>query len=244
MNNAMRIVMATAAVVVVALIALNLMPRNASVGGPPPAPVPTSTPTPTPSATPVPTLPPSGQVAPGTYRADFMMFTLPSGWSSFAGATVLKASSDPPTGMAVGPWRNVATIYTDPCHWQTSGVSIGPKVDDLVAALVAQKGGSGVIPADVTIDGFHGKQIDLVVPMSVRFGAPSSASDCDGGQYKLWAQSDGSDRYNQGPGQHDLLDILDVNGQTLVIGRSFYAANTAADTAELQAIVDSIKITP
>ena len=51
-------------------------------------------------------------------------------------------------------------------------------------------------------------------------------------------------RHNQGPGQHDLLDVLDVNGRTLAILTTFYPANTAADRAELQAIVDSIKITP
>ena len=93
-------------------------------------------------------------------------------------------------------------------------------------------------PVDVTIDGFHGKQIDLMVPLNVTVTA------CDGGQYKSFTAANGGDRYNQGPGQHDLLDILDVNGKTLVIDRVFYPANTAADRAELQAIVDSIRITP
>jgi hypothetical protein len=47
-----------------------------------------------------------------------------------------------------------------------------------------------------------------------------------------------------GAGQHDLVDVLDVNGQTRVILRIFYPANTAADLAELTAIFDSIRITP
>ena len=56
-----------------------------------------------------------------------------------------------------------------------------------------------------------------MVPLEVKFDADSSASGCDGGQYKSWigTAGPGDDRYNQGPGQHDLLDILDVNGQTL-----------------------------
>ena len=117
-------------------------------------------------------------------------------------------------------------------------VCVGPKVDDLVAALAAQKRASTVTPVAVTIDGFSGKQIDLVVPLDVNF------ADCDGGEYHSWSDPTGGDRYNQGPGQHDLLDILDVNGRTLVILRAYSPATSAADLAEQQAIVDSIHITP
>ena len=241
MNTRIRIAMAAAAVLVLAVIGINLVPRTGGVGsggGPPSTPVPTATPSPTPSPTPVPTLPPSGELAPGTYRSNFMVFRLPAGWSAFDNWAALKGNGDPPNGMAVAADVNFATVYNDPCHWQTTAASVGPTVDNLVAALVAQKRGSQVTPVDVTIDGFHGKQIDLMVPLNITVTA------CDGGQYKSWTDSAGGDRYNQGPGQHDLLDILDVNGKTVAIQRSFYPANTAADRAELQAIVDSVTITP
>lgn len=248
MKASIKILMAAAAVIVIALIGINLVPRS-GVGGPSSTPVPTATPAPTPSPTPAPTLPPSGQLAPGTYRSNFgsgpyITLTLPAGWSSDPNV-VGKPGADPPNGMVINTWPNIGTVYNDPCHWQTTAVSVGPTVDAVVTALVAQKRGSAVTPVDVTIDGFHGKEIDLLVPLSVTFDAPSSASQCDGRLYKPWTLADGqSDRYNQGAGQHDLLDILDVNGQTLAIKRSFYAVNTAADRAELQAIIDSIKITP
>lgn len=232
MNTSIRIAMAAAAVVVLALIGVNLVPRTAGVGGPP------STPLPTPSPTPAPTLPPSGQLAPGTYRSEFMTYSLPAGYSSYQSWGANKNDGNPPNGMFVAPWASIATVYNDPCHWQTTAVSVGPTVDALVTALVAQKRGSIVTPVDVTIDGFHGKQIDLMVPLNV------TVKNCDGGQYKSWTETSRGDRYNQGPGQHDLLDILDVNGRTVAIQQSFYPANTAADRAELQAIVDSIKITP
>jgi hypothetical protein len=167
-----------------------------------------------------------------------MTFTLPAGWSSYQSWGANKNDGNPPNGMFVAPWATIATVYRDPCHWQTTAASPGPTVDALVAALVAQKRGSTVTPVDITIDGFHGKQIDLMVPLNVTVTA------CDGGQYTSWTDKSGGDRYNQGPGQHDLLDILDVGGRTLVIDQVFYAATTAADRAELQAIVDSIKITP
>jgi hypothetical protein len=240
LNTPIRIAVAAAAVVVLALIGVNLVPRTGGVGGvggPHSTPVPTATPAPTPSPTPAPTLPPSGQLAPGTYRADFITYTLPAGWNSFQGWGVNKLGANPPNGIGITPWQQIATVYKDPCHWQTTTASVGPTVDDLVVALVAQKRGPTVTPVDVTIDGYRGKQIDLMVPLDVKLAA------CNGGEYKSWTDVSG-DRYNQGPGQHDLLDILDVNGRTLVINRSYYPANTAADRAELQAIVDSIKITP
>lgn len=193
---------------------------------------------PTSGPTSAPTLPPSGQLAPGTYRSDFITYTLPAGWSAYQSWGANKDDGNPPNGMFIAPWRNIATVYKDPCHWQTTGASVGATVADEVAALLAQKQGrSTVTPIDVTVDGFRGKQVNLMVPVGINFAA------CDEATYKEFTDASGGDRYNQGPGQHDLLDILDVSGQTLVIDRVFYPANTAADLAELQAIFDSIKIT-
>jgi hypothetical protein len=217
-------------------IAVGLLAGACAASASPPGSVPTATAVPTPSPTPAPTLP-AGQIPPGTYRAGFATYTLPAGWTAFDSRTILKGNANPPNGMAVALWQNIGTVYNDPCH--AGSPSPGPTgltVDALVAAFVAQKRGSPVTPVDVTVDGFAAKQIDLMVPLDVNVAA------CDGGQYTSWTDTSADDRYNQGPGQHDLLDILSVNGKTLVIQRSFYPANTAADLAELQAIVDSIKI--
>jgi hypothetical protein len=200
---------------------------------------PIATPAAPPSPTSAPTLPPSGQLTPGTYRSDFITYTLPAGWSAYQSWGANKNDGNPPNGRFIAPWRSIATVYNDPCHWQTTGASVGATVADEVAALLAQKRGrSTVTPIDVMVDGFRGKQVDLMVPLGADFAA------CDDATYKSFTDASGGDRSNQGPGQHDLLDILDVSGQTLVIDRVFYPANTAADLAELQAIFDSIKITP
>ncbi len=235
LSNPMRLVAATAIVAIVGVAALIAFNHGPNVGGPA---APTASPTPAP--TPAPTLP-SGQIVPGTYRAGFLTYALPAGWTggdTSGGVTIFKPNPGPPKGLAVDQWQGITKVYSDPCHWQTTGAQVGPTVDNLVAALVAQKRSSPVVPVDVTIDGLSGKQVDLMVPLDV------SIAGCDGGQYTEWTMSNGGDRYNQGPGQHDLLDIIDFNGQTIAIQRSFYPANTAADLAELQAIIDSIKITP
>ena len=200
-----------------------------------------SAPVPSPSPVPAsaPTLPYSGQVPPGTYRSDFITFTVPAGWYAVQGWAVNKGTAMPPVGVAVMPWGAIASVYADPCHWQATAAPVGPTVDDVVAALAAQeREGATMTPVDVTVDGYRGQEIDLMVPLDVDFGA------CDGGEYHAWTDPSGGDRYNQGPGQHDLLDILDVDGQTLVIGRMSYPGTSATDRAEQQAIFDSITITP
>lgn len=239
MNTPIRIAAAAAAVLILAVVGVTLAPKFGGVGGTggsPSTPAPTVTPAPTSGPTSAPTLPASGAITPGTYRLDFITVTVPAGWS--AGAGVGKPDAGPPNGMLVNTWRDITVVYNDPCHWQTTAVSVGPTVDALVAALVAQKRGSTVTPVDVTISGYRGKEFDLVVPLNVK------VADCDGGYYKSFTEASGGDRYNQGPGQHDLFDILDVNGQPLVIKRSFWPTNTPADLAELKAIFDSIKVTP
>lgn len=238
MNNPIRIAVVAIAVVVLALVGINLIPKAAVVGGPT---------APTPSPTPAPTLP-SGQIPPGAYRSGDITYTLPAGWNTpeSGSSTIFNADSNPPNGMAIDyQWAGgIPYVYGDPCHSQTTGRYVGSTVDSLVAAFVAQKRSTPVTPVDVTIGGFSGKEIDLMVPLDIKFDGPSSASQCDGGQYLAWGDGTGGGRWNQGPGQHDLLDILDVNGKTTVIQRSFYPANTTADLAELQAIVDSITIAP
>jgi hypothetical protein len=168
---------------------------------------------------------------------DFITLTVPAGWNTPDGTAIGKPHSGPPNGMYVNTWRNLSWVYNDPCHWKTTTVGVRT-VDAAVAAFVAGKHGAPVTPVDITISGFHGKQVDLMVPLDV------DMSKCDDGIYRMFTLSDGAERYNQGPGQHDILDILDVNGEILVIKLSYWRANTPADLAELRAIGDSIKITP
>ena len=238
MNTPIRIAMAATVMLMVSLLGLNLVPRSSAPGAALPSPSPTATPTPTPTPFLALPLPYTGDIAPGTYQSDFMTFTLPAGWTAFEAWAALKNGDDPLHGIGISPWRGISTVYADPCRWQTTGTTVGSTVDDVVAAFVAQQRGTTVAPADVTVDGISGKQLELVVPVDV------TLADCDGGMYKAWTDSSGGDRYNQGPGQHDIIDILDVNGQILVASTSHGPETTAADLAELHAIVDSVRITP
>jgi hypothetical protein len=237
-NTSFKIAVAAAAVIVLSVIGVNVAPRSSGVGATLPSPSPTPTAAPTPTPTPAPPLPSTGAIEPGTYRSDFMTFTVPAGWTSFQAWAALKNQGDPLHGLGISPWRGIAAVYTDPCHWQTTKMTVGPTVDDVVAALVAQQRGVTVTPVDVTVDGIPGKQLNLTVPSDV------AIANCDGGEYKTWTDLSGGDRYNQGPGQHDVVDVLEVNGQILVVNSSYGPDATPADLAELQAVVDSVRITP
>jgi hypothetical protein len=198
-------------------------------------------PTASPSPTPGPPVNVHGVLEPGTYRvtpgAVSATLTVPAGWSG-GGLDPNVSKGDGPTSMFVGFWpldEDFATVYADPCHWEGNVVTppVGPTVDDLADALAAQADRGDALPTDVTVDGYHGKFLELSVPSGIDF------ADCDQGEFRSWFG-----RFHQGPGQIDRIYILDVDGQRAVYFGSFLPEVSAADQAELQSILDSVHILP
>ena len=249
MKASIKILVAAAAVVVIALIGINLVPRS-GVGGPGSTPVPTATPAPTPSPTPAPTLPPSG-----TARArDVPIRTSAAGHTSRsrcrpAGTRIRTSSASPtrthPTAWSSTRGRTSPRSTTTRATGGRCAVSVGPTVDAVVDCARGAEAGTTVTPVDITIDGFHGKEIDLMVPLTVTFDAPSGASQCDGGLYTAWTLPTGkATDTTRAPASTTCSTSSTSTARRSAIKRSFYEVNTAADRAELQAIIDSIKITP
>ena len=112
------------------------------------------------------------------------------------------------------------------------------RVDEVVAALTAQKSRDASAPVDITVDGYSGKSITLHVPDDAVFDR------CDGGKFGSWqtaaVASDGPERYHQGPGQIDELLILDVSGKLMVFDAAYYKGTPAGTVAEMHAILDSM----
>ena len=240
-----------------------------------PRPSPTSAVSPTVEPT-VPTSPtatpqsdPEGVLAPGTYAAHplpapndslTLTFTVPEGWAGMAGRPghldVLVPAGEPdvgpPGGMAI-LFLDVTTLNGDPCDWSGAedDVSVGPAVDDLVEAILAQPGGVETRynvsdPVDVTIGGYSGKRVDIVVPTMPFEGQTSDARNCDEGHFQLWnTTATGEDViYAQGPADRWHTSILDVDGTRLVIVTRDFEATSSADRAEMDAIIDSLVISP
>ena len=189
MNSALKLALAAAAVVVVALVGINLMQQGGGVGGP----VPSSTPTASPSATALAAMPegplpagtyafmpfrtgpgldstcpqpaPSGCVDPGAPTSMQVRLTVPDGWDSFEQGVWI-GDNAPPGGAALGFGRG-GWLYSDPCRnpdVADPDVSVGPLVDDFVNALADHPLLDTTDPVDITVDGYAGKSIDLQVP--------------------------------------------------------------------------------
>ena len=258
MNSFAKLAVATAAVVVVAIVGINLSSRSDGFGGVGPSPTPGATPTSTPTAradasADVPEFPGvSDGVAPGTYSwragvaspAD-ITFTVPAGWTSRY--AIPNKDRGGPGEIAVGNWI-IANVYTDPCQWQGALLVpvVGPTVDDLAAALVAQKGRNASTPTDVTLGGYPAKRIELSIP------ADLDRATCDEGVIRTWV-APGEDAAHSTPdtenlgmhsGQLNVVYIVDVNGERLVIDTWHMPGTSAADLAELDAILASMRIGP
>ncbi len=137
-------------------------------------------------------LPSDGALQPGTYyipEGDMaprrFTFTVPAGWANEEGWIIKNLEGEPinrygVTNDVVLVTYFVTHVYTDICNWQGSLNEVGPTVDDLAAALVAQAGRLASAPADVTLGGFPAKRIELTVP------ADLDVDDCDGGNVRFW----------------------------------------------------------
>ncbi len=242
MGNPLRLVAGLAAVVLASVIGLSLLPGGGFGGGlvgPPPSPTPT--PLPTPIASPL-TVGDPATLAAGTYVTDDpflarVTFTLPDGWEGNMGGPYLMN-----LGQASGPtavsFSIFDTVYADPCDYSKGPIAPRPgsSVDDLANALASLPNIQTTAPTDITIDGFHGKQLTLTAPASLAGCTLSPEGDMRIWDYPLGAT------YGMAAGERDTLWILDVAGQRLVIDAPEPPGQTAATKAEVRGVLDSLHL--
>jgi hypothetical protein len=248
MSNLARFAIAAAAVLVVAVVGYNLLPGRNGPGAVDTTPSPTLSPTPAPSPTLDMSLPTkSGPLAPGSYYisnrgVSRLTLTVPAGWSipTATDTSVIKNEGQPGE-VFLGFW-SVTHIFADVCQWSADSlVDAGTTVDQLVSALAGQKGRTASAPSDLTLAGFSAKRIDLTV------AADLDVATCTNGNLRYWP-GPGPD-LNSGmccnvAGNTDAIYVVDVDGVRLVVVARSYPGSTAADKAELQAIVDTLQIEP
>jgi len=247
MNRIVGSGLVAAAAVVALVVGVQLLNSpGANTGGP--GEEPTSTPTPTATASPTqaaglpegPFALTDGSVGTGGVPATV---TIPGpGWHGEPDSGVLckgaDECADPPDGAGmIGPWFGEFYVYGDPCEWSTTTPDEpATTVDELVSALTNQASRDASAPVDVTLGGYEGKFITLHVPEDADFAA------CDRGYFGSWAVPGDPtpSRYHQGPGQIDLLWIVDLDGVLTVMDASHYDQTPANDVDELRAIVESM----
>jgi len=187
---------------------------------------------------------PESDVPAGTYSLEIkrrpsdptpirVTFTLPLGWERIQHMLIWGQTK----------WFGfdiVDNVYVDPCHTEL-GVRdppIGPAPADLAEALTHIPGWEVTAIDDVTFDGFAGKYVKLIAPADI--SACSNPNDRILLPTRSWPGLFGAARANE-PME---LWILDVEGTRLVIHAGREPAAGAFVIAELQTVIDSIRIDP
>ena len=238
MNNAAKLALGAAAVMVAALIGFNYLVRP-NIGGPVHPSQPASTHGPVASiAADLPVLSDqSGPLEPGRYVMTEVeplriAITVPDGWTrNIAPATVWTENS------TVHIWfGRVNNLYADPCDdpaGEPMVPPLGPTAKDLADALASYDGIDATV-SNVTVSGFAGYHVELSVA--------EPAGDWCGGASRLWDIEQGEQLGL--PGRFGTLRVwtFDVNGDRLVLAGDVRAAAGTADVAGLHTIIDSLEI--
>ena len=240
MNNTAKLALGAAAVVVVALLGINvLLPGGPSIGGPGPSNEASRAPEPTPTA--LRANVGEVQLEPGTYVSHPLVsnpalavtFTVPDGWQAFDARTLVPLGDDStegPDGAALG-FLETSGIYSDPCEsLGDPDVDAGATAEDLADAFSAQSAYEASV-TDITLDGYSGKQVELELPSEFDASCPRD-------EYFVF----GGGPYAQGPDNRWHLTILDVDSSRLVIFTHDFAGTPASGRADLQSMVASIEI--
>ena len=168
-------------------------------------------------------------------HGSFMQLTVPSGWTTDDQGRIFKADGTAPGGMGI-EIGSVSGVYADPCHW-TSGVvdldlSYGPGSQGVLGLANALARG-GAAPEATTLADWPGYTLTLTTP--------SDLQDCDLGEEHLLRSIDTRSGLAHRPGQVDQIALLDTNGDVIVVDAWHFAGTSAADLAEMQQILESMR---
>ena len=170
---------------------------------------------------------------------------VPEGWYDFAGYFILKYPDTPHPVLGLSVW-DVGQVFRDPCHWQGTGFDPGPSVNALVTALVAQPMRDATKPTDVKLAGYHGRYLEVGVPVDIKSSTPGEFDACDIDSdgyrdFQGWLGHGKGNRHEQVPGQTDRLWVLDVKGQRLMVDATYSPDTSQADRDELERVVQSLR---
>jgi hypothetical protein len=237
-NGASRLILGGVAVLAVALGGLYLFNGLPESGVGTPSSVPTPSPSPAPisydSHAP-------GELEPGTYVIEHIdpnapvrvTVTVPAaGWEKLRAPGVIFG---PGSGVTLA-FASARNLFADPCAADRAkrNPPVGPTVDDLVTALDTTPN-LDATATDVTMSGFHGRQVALtaLAPWEPCAAGEPTLFDL-GGPEQDWGPPDTTDT--------NRLWLLDVDGSRLVIAGNSRVGATPADLANLQSMIDSIRI--
>jgi hypothetical protein len=237
MNTYAKLAIATAAVVVVGIVGINLLPAGGRVGADGPAV------SPSPSPTPAAEFPPPGPLAAGTHRA--VLDTVPlsfsirsSGWTS-SEPFIVKGQDGQPDAFSLMLWESAPeNVYADPCAHTPMSPAPSATAADLATAVSAIPGTDVVLgPSSVDVGGRPAQHVVLRIREDL---------GCDPKTAYLWYDektggATGGWRWAAELGATITVWIVDVDGKRVWIdGESYKGAGPEVEQ-EMQQIVDSIQ---
>lgn len=238
MNRYLKIGLAAAAVVVIAVVAFNLLPGSPAPGGEPSA---TATQQPSPSSAPAAAFPPAGPMAIGRHSMTLagvpLSIEIPSaGWSSDGEHGIFKGdlSSPDSAGFILWPESAADNTFADPCTKTSLDPPAGPSAAELAAAVAAVPGMELVSgPSEVTVGGYPAQHVVLTVPEDI---------GCAPNSFYLWEDLDYPvARYATELGSTYYVWIIDVDGTIVWIDGETFAASGPDAAQEVRQIVNSIQ---
>lgn len=160
---------------------------------------------------------------------------VPAGYRGVSGLAALQPGGE--TGVII---MAVGSVYTESCEW--AGTELDTQslssADGLAAALARQEGVRVTVPTEVTVDGYPATYMERTVPAGTRL------SDCDDGQFRVYADRQGGARWLT-PGHVSFLWVVDVDGVPLLIEASGMDEGTSAKVrAEVIEMAESVQIDP
>lgn len=264
MNALVKALVAGTAVVAIALAWISFGPSGNSIG---------TAPTPTPSPTPTPVVLPEGDslaLVPGRYAFPSsatnpkISFTVPSGWM---GDSILVGKgpgpcspnscqgTNPASDNAAAPFLFNQPFdhgFKDPCTDHTPVLpTAGSGAAGLLGVIAGQPGIEAGPITDVTVGGHVGKYVDYVVTVD-----PATCGTGDNGGFWIWGTcpasvalgcemvGSGDRRFGVSLNGRERAYAIDVDGKTVTLLSNQPADLTAADVAEFQQVLDSIKFEP
>jgi len=186
-------------------------------------------------------------VSPGTYSlSEFPVgitfeippFEPPAEWFACSASAVEQAvchrsTPDEDIPPAAVTFQIVDNVVADPCSDQETAElldpPVGPSVDELVTAISSLEGYEATAPVDITVSGFQGIEFTMTAPDTEGCGA-------------TWATADRTT--GVGPGEINLLRIVDVDGVRVMIAGAYHPETPDADVAAVEDVMDSAQFEP
>lgn len=236
MNSIAKGAIAAAAVVVVAVIGINLIPGRGPAGQPtmPPSLAPTVSPT-------LPRFPPTGALSAGRHSmtlggTTFTFELTTPDWTSNGEFSIEKGGpGTKPDGASFIFWdADPNGVFSDPCASVKAPV-VGPSAAALAAAIAGIPGIEVVSGPDaVTVGGKPAQKVVIKIPDSIA---------CSPETFFLWydASEGGSQRYATQAGQTIRVWIIEVDGVRIQIDAETFVGAGAQPGNEIQGIIDSIQ---